>query len=195
MFVLIRKGSSSTQRRIDQRHVNFLVRSLHSKSLFESQRNGTRCIASHSILDDPLSRNQQDSQTTKARKSDDVSSILPTSITKSQSPALYKSHDAMDSLRNTIISSSSRDVAWNLVRSTMTSPSAYRTIVYEPVDALLGLPFYGARNRTYQYNSRAYFSSKASKAAKVPIPKSPTQTSLSPFASIDPQALYEELST
>jgi hypothetical protein len=77
----------------------------------------------------------------------------------------------------------------------MTSPSAYRTIVYEPVDASLGLSFHGARDRTYQYNSRVYFSSKArngsgyATSAKIPTPKSPTPTSLNPFASIDPQAL------
>jgi hypothetical protein len=191
MFVA-RKGSSFGYRRIDQRHVNFLVRSLRSNgALFESQQNGVRGFATERILDQAGSRKRSEVQTTTLDSRLRLPSTLPTSMDRTQQGLdPYKAVDATDSLRNAILSGSSRNAAWNLVRSTVTSPSAYRTFVLDP---LLGG---GARDRS---GARVYFSSESkrggdySTSAKIPTPKSSTSSSssLSPFGSIDPQALVK----
>lgn len=202
MFVLIRNGTSTVQRRIDQRHVTSLRRSLYSRSLFESQEIGNVSLNSFSLLDSQRDRNQRESQTTRPSIQSHASSsqqVISSPVSNLQRPAFYKSKDALESLSYSILSGSSRDTAMNLLGATMNSRSAYRTIVYEPLEASLGLSFYNTRKRTYQYNSRFHFSSKTSKesgystSAKIPTPKSPTQTSLNPFAAIDPQVLLRNL--
>jgi hypothetical protein len=101
----------------------------------------------------------------------------------------------MDSLTTALLSGSSQKAALNLVRSTATSPSAYRSIIYQSFDSALGLSFHDPRIYQKRAESRAYFSSDSKKqggfstSAKIPTPKSQTNISLNPLASIDPQAM------
>jgi hypothetical protein len=102
----------------------------------------------------------------------------------------------MDSLTTALLSGSPHKAALNLVRSAATSPSAYRSIVYQSFDNALGLSFHDP-SRIYQKRaeSRASFSSDSKKqggfstSAKIPTPKSQTNISLNPLASVDPQAI------
>ena len=193
----VRKGASSTYRRINRSHANILNRSMGPNSLFKSQECQVRCLSASRIQKETPDRQESGFQVNKlevGNASKFSRDPLPFKYSRQERIA-SKYH--LDSGSTRLLLASSQNVAWNCLRSTITTPTASNTVIFEPIDSSLGPSLFGARNRFHQYDSRMSFSSKSgegpeySTSAKIPTPKSPSHTSLSPFASFDPQTLIK----
>lgn len=163
-----------------KRHTDFVARSLSSMKLFETSSIDIRSSSNLAAL--PISSEKESndkSKTTNFVRCSNLSLIqrevdLPRSSefsTKSNS-STNRSHDG----------------AMNLLRSTLSSPTVYQTLVYDPMNSCLGL----SRVNNYQACSKVFFSSNTGRrrsGAKIPTPQSDAKDSLLPFGSIDPAAL------
>eukprot|EP00980_Cylindrotheca_fusiformis_P004018 scaffold880_cov132-Cylindrotheca_fusiformis.AAC.14 len=75
-----------------------------------------------------------------------------------------------------------------LLRATLGSPTAYRTLVFDPLYSCYGISPYNS----YQANAKVLFSTvgRSGTSAKIPTPKSPAeQTIMKTIKSIDPMAI------
>eukprot|EP00980_Cylindrotheca_fusiformis_P016783 scaffold5055_cov91-Cylindrotheca_fusiformis.AAC.5 len=77
-----------------------------------------------------------------------------------------------------------------LLRTTLGSSTAYRTLLYDPLYSCYGISPY---KKSYQANAKVFFSTNTGRSgtlAKIPTPKSPAeQTIMTTIKSIDPMAI------
>jgi hypothetical protein len=165
---------------MDERHANFVVRSLSSSQYFGNNRNEIQDVAS--LQGAQGSDSVQSTSENQAYKSLLLNPRNTENMLRKENILSFSSRSASAFVKNERLNPA-QDAAFLLWRSTLSSPTAYRTLLYDPLSSCYGLSPY----KTHQADARMFFSTKMRRpgtSARIPTPKSPSPPEQSLIKSI-----------
>jgi hypothetical protein len=170
---------------MDERHANFVVRSLSSSQFFGNNSNEIHNVPS--LRGAQGSDSVQSTSENQAYKKLLLNPRNTENILRKENILSFSPRSASAFVKNER-SNPAQDAAFLLLRSTLSSPTAYRTLLYDPLSSCYGFSPY----KTYQADSRMFFSTgmrRPGTSAKIPTPKSPSEQSLVKSITSNPMSI------
>lgn len=174
MYSVIRKGP---KRFLDERCARLAVRSLSSSQYFTNNhiefQNAPVLDSARALENRPGENRLQNSRNAEHI----IRTGFVSSIGSRDSSAFVKRNQ----------SNLSQEAALPLLRSTLSSPTAYRTLVYDPLYSCYGI----SPCKAHQADAKLFFSTgRSGTSAKIPTPKSQSdQSVIKSITSIDPLSI------